>query len=235
MKPAHLITACLIVYATADKDLKAHDTESVTEVTELKAKVAELNTKLVESSVHIRATKDRQSLGDTAHTQVPPGGPIHALTKPPELAESFGKPAIVNPKQSIAATANAKAKAKDGYVWQSCNWQCYLNRYKDLQKAFGATNVEAAEAHWTKHGQKEKRDCTCPAGCDPHQGVEAQDWMEPYRKAILDPHLTNITRNGVQVDCNPANCDNPAVCGIPACRAIVHGSADFWKAVRKSR
>jgi len=24
--------------------------------------------------------------------------------------------------------------------------------------------VKAAEAHWTKHGQKEKRDCTCPAG-----------------------------------------------------------------------
>ena len=92
------------------------------QVAKLKAKVAELSTKLFESSVHIRATKDHHSLGDTAHTQVLPGGPIHALTKPPELAESFGK-------QSIAATANAKAKAKDGYVWQSTSTTCLNLNY----------------------------------------------------------------------------------------------------------
>jgi len=189
MKSAHLITACLIVYATAVKDLNAHNTE-------LKAKVAELNTKLVELSVHIRATqmvvaasplesqnelrakveapvlatcterkfsnsKDCQSLGDTAHTQVRPGDGLlsrsarhileqasHELTQgmqvlaqeSPSLVQqedSLGesnrsgsvpqavstlkkklkelkvalKPAIVKPKQNVAAIANANAKA----------------------------------------------------------------------------------------------------------------------------
>ena len=44
-----------------------------------------------------------------------------------------------------------------------CDWQCYLDRYPDLQNAFGATNVAKAERHWQNHGQNDGRDCTCPA------------------------------------------------------------------------
>lgn len=40
--------------------------------------------------------------------------------------------------------------------------QCYLNRYTDLQSAFGATNIAAAKTHWVQFGKKEKRDWSCP-------------------------------------------------------------------------
>ena len=42
-----------------------------------------------------------------------------------------------------------------------CNWQCYLDRYGDLIKAFGANNIRKAETHWSTQGQKAGRDCTC--------------------------------------------------------------------------
>jgi len=44
-----------------------------------------------------------------------------------------------------------------------CNWQCYLNRYKDLRDAFGPTNTESAKKHYSDQGQAEGRDCTCQA------------------------------------------------------------------------
>jgi len=40
--------------------------------------------------------------------------------------------------------------------------QCYLKRYADLQKAFGATNIAAAKGHWAQYGKNEKRDWSCP-------------------------------------------------------------------------
>ncbi len=36
--------------------------------------------------------------------------------------------------------------------------QCYLNRYPDLQRAFGTTNIRAAKTHWVQFGKKEERD-----------------------------------------------------------------------------
>ena len=42
-----------------------------------------------------------------------------------------------------------------------CDWQCYLDRYSDLQKAFGPKNVADAENHWKRHGKSEGRTCTC--------------------------------------------------------------------------
>lgn len=39
--------------------------------------------------------------------------------------------------------------------------QCYLNRYPDLQRAFGAHNIRAAKFHWTHNGYKEHRHKTC--------------------------------------------------------------------------
>jgi len=45
---------------------------------------------------------------------------------------------------------------------EACNFQCYLDRYVDLQNAFGKTNVVSAEHHWFTSGRKEKRNCHCP-------------------------------------------------------------------------
>jgi len=56
---------------------------------------------------------------------------------------------------------------------QSCNWQCYLNRYPDLQNAFGATNVAGAEQHWNSNGKREGRDCTCPGYVKGAEGANA--------------------------------------------------------------
>ena len=40
--------------------------------------------------------------------------------------------------------------------------QCYLNRYSDLRKAFGANNIKAAKKHWLSNGIREKRTYACP-------------------------------------------------------------------------
>jgi len=77
--------------------------------------------------------------------------------------------------------------------------------------------------------------------CKYHLGLAAKSWMKPYRKAVLDSSLRNIMHNGVKVDCNPASCDNPSVCGIPPCRGVttfraphVHiKTTDYWKAIFK--
>ena len=50
-------------------------------------------------------------------------------------------------------------------VSAGCDWQCYLDQYEDLQNAFGANNVAAAESHYQNHGNSEGRDCTCPGLC----------------------------------------------------------------------
>ena len=42
-----------------------------------------------------------------------------------------------------------------------CDWQCYLDRHPDLVKAFGKTNVAAAQSHYWSDGKKEGRPCTC--------------------------------------------------------------------------
>lgn len=44
---------------------------------------------------------------------------------------------------------------------QACNWQCYLDRNPDLQRAYGPHNVAAAEKHWHDFGRAERRDCSC--------------------------------------------------------------------------
>jgi len=41
-----------------------------------------------------------------------------------------------------------------------CNWQCYLDNYADLQKAFGS-NQSKAKSHYQTSGQKEGRNCRC--------------------------------------------------------------------------
>merc|ERR1712166_423770 len=76
--------------------------------------------------------------------------------------------------------------------------------------------------------------------CDYHPGLAAKSWMKPFRKAVLDSSLRNIMHNRVRVDCNPATCDNPRVCGIPPCRGVQHTkngrwNPDYQKAVTKKK
>ena len=42
-----------------------------------------------------------------------------------------------------------------------CNWQCYLDRYPHLQLVYGPQNVAGAERHYTEHGRRQGRDCSC--------------------------------------------------------------------------
>ena len=55
---------------------------------------------------------------------------------------------------AISAPSNATAATE-------CNWRCYLDRYEDLQKAYG-TNTAQAASHYKSYGIAEGRDCTCP-------------------------------------------------------------------------
>ena len=51
---------------------------------------------------------------------------------------------------------------------ENCDWQCYLDRYPDLQTAFG-DDLAAAETHWNSHGKGGSRFCACNApigNCD---------------------------------------------------------------------
>ena len=46
------------------------------------------------------------------------------------------------------------------------SWQCYLSRYPDLTKAFGATNIADARNHWFQYGKDEQRSVTCDGVCN---------------------------------------------------------------------
>jgi hypothetical protein len=57
-----------------------------------------------------------------------------------------------------------RRRTLSGYTCQTaCNWQCYLDRYTDLQSALGTTNTAGAEGHFLSTGKSEGRDCTCSA------------------------------------------------------------------------
>ena len=58
--------------------------------------------------------------------------------------------------------------------------QCYLNRYKDLQKAFGPRNVGRVKAHWKSSGQREKRNGSCDAA-DTMFSAQAQCYLNRYK------------------------------------------------------
>lgn len=48
----------------------------------------------------------------------------------------------------------------------SCDWQCYMDRYPDVGKSRRRASKHRAAQHYHDHGKKAKRDCTCskPAG-----------------------------------------------------------------------
>lgn len=57
---------------------------------------------------------------------------------------------------------NPKVEADFCAALTSAQAQCYLDRYPDLQNAFGANNINSATWHWTAHGCGENRDASCP-------------------------------------------------------------------------
>ena len=59
---------------------------------------------------------------------------------------------------------------------ENCDWQCYLDRYPDLQTAFG-DDLAAAEAHWNSHGKSESRFCACNA---PIRNCNWQCYLDRY-------------------------------------------------------
>jgi len=83
------------------------------------------------------------------------------------------------PRRAPVARRRAPRRAVKVSV-AGCNWQCYLNRYKDLQKAFGPTNVAAAKKHFYKYGKKEGRNCKCPAGKSTLVGKHCRNSRYPY-------------------------------------------------------
>ena len=73
-------------------------------------------------------------------------------------------PRATSTQQGSQNTARGSPSASAGRECaKECNWQCYLNRYIDLQRTYGAKNTAEAKFHYDSHGRKEGRDCTCPA------------------------------------------------------------------------
>ncbi len=69
--------------------------------------------------------------------------------------------------------------------------QCYLNRYTDLQRAFGATNIAAAKTHWVQYGKNEKR-----------------DWRYPGKATLKLELLYRASRDGWRATDFHLKCDN---------------------------
>lgn len=62
--------------------------------------------------------------------------------------------------------------------------QCYLNRYPDLQNAFGPNNIELAKKHWIEFGYNEQRNPNCPT---PEPPPEPTPIVEPTPEPVPEP------------------------------------------------
>ena len=76
--------------------------------------------------------------------------------------ESQGRFAVNRPKDGRIGTRLAKTQSTKKSGLTDKEAQCYLNRYSDLRKAFGANNIKAAKKHWLSNGIREKRTYECP-------------------------------------------------------------------------
>merc|ERR1712086_994218 len=154
----------------------------------------------------------------------------HQLSSSNELGEEHN----TEPKTNAAAASNGKI-----LFYQR---QLRLEQQKCPNSALKCPSSASAAKksnQWkqTKTG-KQARNAQLQEACDYHLGLAAKSWVKPYRKAVLDSSLRNIMHNRVRVDCNPASCDNPRVCGIPPCRGIPtekngRRNPDYWKATNK--
>lgn len=73
-----------------------------------------------------------------------------------------------------------------------CDWQCYLDRYGDLAKAFGAHNLVAAKLHWETNGEAEGRNCACePPAVDKnlHKSVPFTLDMTTLAQRVYDANI----------------------------------------------
>merc|ERR1712166_901788 len=125
----------------------------------------------------------------------------------------------------------------------------YLSSLAEVQKQCPASRLQCPSSSVAENApQQPKKAPTKTAAkkateaCEYHPGLAAKSWMKPYRKTVLDSSLRNIMHNEVRVDCNPASCDNPRVCGIPPCRGVLNlwittrrRNPDYSKAVNKKR
>jgi len=64
---------------------------------------------------------------------------------------------------------------------EPCDWQCYLDRYPDLQQLHGSSNVAAAAEHYMRTGRSEARDCTCKGPTKPYppNRITSDEHQEP--------------------------------------------------------
>jgi len=93
---------------------------------------------------------------DTPTTEAP------ATEAPTTEAPTTEAPTTEAPATEAPAT---EAPTTEAPTTEACNWDCYLARYPDLQKAFG-NDQGAADRHYTDHGKTEGRDCTCSEACN---------------------------------------------------------------------
>jgi len=88
------------------------------------------------------------------------------LANAPIFATASDRPAktptVYNntPTKTPTKFVQAKIPADQPKPSGLCDWQCYLDRYVDLQNAYG-NDVVAAEKHYESSGASEGRDCTC--------------------------------------------------------------------------
>lgn len=80
--------------------------------------------------------------------------------------EKWGCDKVSKDTKVIVNQIGGKAHAGGVYVIEpnlsGCDWQCYLNRYPDLSKAYGSHNLDGAKSHYIAYGMNEGRDCGCP-------------------------------------------------------------------------
>lgn len=106
----------------------------------------------------------------------------------------FDKPAVQNPMDNIIVqNPNPELSVQNpmDYITAvpisltDAQAQCYLNRYPDLQDAYGLTNIEAAKKHWIAHGIHENRNYKCETSSN------AEEWAKTPRFGSIEMLLDN--------------------------------------------
>ena len=87
---------------------------------------------------------------------------------------------------AIAAGIFPASSPRCGVV---CDWRCYLENNVDLARAFGATNVAAAQQHYWTHGKTEGRSCMCKGEFNTNNGTSAS---YTYAHQLQHQHRTTL-------------------------------------------
>merc|ERR1711998_355110 len=124
-----------------------------------------------------------------------------------------------------ARSGHKKKKPKK----KACNWQCYLNRYPDLQRAFGKHNTKAAAAHWKAHGKKEGRKCMCPKKKKPSGKCNGKMKAIPAFLLTSTPSKMLLQQPDEEVEVATGGWKKKL-----AGRPCIYGSSNMWCSVAKS-